>query len=60
MASQPTGPFVEQFQIIPPWAHNPEAILTPDGTVAVFTLGNGIQINGVSKPQLPLPRKGPR
>lgn len=46
VAEDPTGPYKEEFQIIPPWAHNPEAILTPDGTVAVFTLGNGIQING--------------
>ncbi len=46
VADEPTGPYKEEFQIIPPWAHNPEAIITPDGTVAVFTLGNGIQING--------------
>ena len=46
VSDNPTGPFKESFQIIPPWAHNPEAILTPDGTVAVYTLGNGIQING--------------
>ena len=36
-----TGPFTEHFQIIKPWAHNPEAIHTADGEVAVFTLGNG-------------------
>lgn len=40
-----TGPYKEQFQIIPPWAHNPEAILTADGEVAVFTLGNGVEPN---------------
>ena len=37
-----TGPYKEHFQVIPPWAHNPEAILTADGEVAVFTLGNGV------------------
>jgi len=40
-----TGPYKEQFQVIPPWAHNPEAILTADGELAVFTLGNGVEPN---------------
>ena len=38
VADEPTGPYKEEFQIIPPWAHNPEAIITPDGTVAVTPL----------------------
>jgi hypothetical protein len=45
-SDSPTGPYKESFQIIPPWAHNPEAILAADGTVALFTLGNGIQTHG--------------
>ena len=42
VANSPTGPYTEQFQIIPPWAHNPEAIHTTDGNVVIYTLGNGI------------------
>ena len=40
-ADDPQGPYTEAFQVIPPWAHNPEAILTPGGEVVVFTLGDG-------------------
>jgi hypothetical protein len=46
MWRQPTGPYTERLQIIPPWAHNPEAIHTPDGEVVVYTLGNGIPLHG--------------
>ena len=38
--------YTERLQIIPPWAHNPEAIHTPDGEVVVYTLGNGIPLHG--------------
>ena len=41
-----TGPYKEEFQIIAPWSHNPEAIRTADDEVVVFTLGNGIPIHG--------------
>ena len=40
------GPYTEQFQVIPPWAHNPEAILTPDNEVVLYTLGDGIPLHG--------------
>lgn len=46
VSDSPTGPYEEQFQIIKPWAHNPEAILTADGTVVIYTLGNGIPLHG--------------
>ena len=46
LADDPTGPYVEQFQIIPPWAHNPEAIHTTDDMVVIFTLGDGIPLHG--------------
>jgi hypothetical protein len=49
-ASDPAGPYTRQHQIIPPWAHNPEAIaLTTQNSAtgrnetmwAVYTLGDG-------------------
>ena len=46
VADEPTGPFTELFQVIQPWAHNPEAIVAADGTVVVFTLGDGVPIHG--------------
>jgi hypothetical protein len=49
-ADDPQGPYTEAFQIIPPWAHNPEAILTPGGEVVVFTLGDGKPVHGPEFP----------
>lgn len=46
VADEVTGPYSEQFQVIPPWAHNPEAILTADGHVVIYTLGDGIPLHG--------------
>lgn len=46
VADAPTGPYKEMFQVIEPWAHNPEAIATKDGHVAIFTLGDGIPFHG--------------
>lgn len=42
MSATPTGPFVRQGIAIPPWSHNPEAIVTPDGTWVIYTLGPGL------------------
>jgi hypothetical protein len=50
VATDPTGPYTEQFQIIPPWSHNPEAILTPDGNIVIFTLGDGYPVHGPEYP----------
>jgi hypothetical protein len=50
LADSPTGPYTEQFQIIPPWAHNPEAILTKEGEVVIFTLGDGKPVHGPEFP----------
>ena len=41
VSDTPEGPFVRQALAIPPWSHNPEAILTADGTYVIFTLGPG-------------------
>ena len=41
VSDTPLGPFVRQSLAIPPWSHNPEAILTADGTYVIFTLGPG-------------------
>jgi len=41
VSTTPLGPFVRQALAIPPWSHNPEAILTPDGTYVIYTLGPG-------------------
>ena len=51
-SSSPLGPFVKVADIIAPWAHNPQTIVTPDlatkhGYVyAVYTLGNGVPQSG--------------
>jgi hypothetical protein len=42
VSDTPTGPFVRQGIAIPPWSHNPEAIVTPDGTWVIYTLGPGL------------------
>ena len=49
IADKPTGPYTEQFQVITPWSHNPEAIITA-GNVVVYTLGNGIPLHGPEYP----------
>ena len=63
VADSPTGPYKEQFQVIPPWAHNPEAILTSDGTVVIYTLGDGIPYHGpefrCDEPPAPAPKPPP-
>jgi len=60
LADEPTGPYKEQFQIIPPWAHNPEAILTTDGQAVVYTLGDGIPAHGPEYPcDIPNPAPPP-
>ena len=48
-SDNPLGPYTEAFQIIPPWAHNPEAIET-SGEVVVFTLGDGVPVHGPEFP----------
>ena len=61
LADSPTGPYTEQFQIIPPWAHNPEAILTKEGEVVVFTLGDGAPVHGPEYPcDAPHPTPAPK
>ena len=32
---------MRQETVIPPWSHNPQAVLTPDGTWVIYTLGPG-------------------
>jgi hypothetical protein len=41
VADSPLGPFVRQDLVIPPWSHNPQAVVAPDGTWVIFTLGPG-------------------
>ncbi len=41
VADTPVGPFVRQDVVIPPWSHNPQAVVAPDGTWVIFTLGPG-------------------
>jgi hypothetical protein len=43
----PTGPFVRHGVAIPPWSHNPEAVLAPDGTWVIYTLGPGFGLKPV-------------
>ena len=47
-SSSPTGPFlrVAGDPVVPPWSHNPQQILAPDGTHVIFTLGDGWAQNG--------------
>lgn len=63
LADDPMGPYTEAFQIIPPWAHNPEAIETVDGEVVVFTLGDGKPVHGpefpCDAPSAPTPAPAP-
>ena len=40
-STTPTGPFAREGIAIPPWSHNPEAVLAPDGTWVIYTLGPG-------------------
>lgn len=48
----PLGPFEKLYELILPWAHNPQTVISPDkrarhGYVyAVFTLGNGVPLSG--------------
>eukprot|EP00039_Didymoeca_costata_P004535 m.73987 g.73987 ORF g.73987 m.73987 type:complete len:431 (+) comp12442_c0_seq2:33-1325(+) len=41
-----TGPFVRQSVTVNPWSHNPEAVIAPDGTWIIYTLGNGVPNKG--------------
>jgi hypothetical protein len=60
VADNATGPYTEKFQIIKPWSHNPEAILTTDGEVVVFTVGEGTPAHGPEYPcDEPSPPKPP-
>ena len=47
-AASPTGPFLRAAgpPVVPPWSHNPQHILAPDGTHVLFTLGDGWAQNG--------------
>jgi hypothetical protein len=38
-SSSPTGPFKMQDVALPPWHHNPQAILHPDGHWLLYTIG---------------------
>lgn len=42
VSDTPLGPFVRQGVAIPPWSHNPQAVIAPDGTWVIFTLGPGL------------------
>ncbi len=48
----PLGPFEKVADVVLPWAHNPQTIVSPDpgaqhGYVyALFTLGNGVPVSG--------------
>eukprot|EP00658_Telonema_sp_P-2_P030410 TRINITY_DN22967_c0_g1_i5.p1 TRINITY_DN22967_c0_g1~~TRINITY_DN22967_c0_g1_i5.p1 ORF type:complete len:361 (+),score=32.61 TRINITY_DN22967_c0_g1_i5:279-1361(+) len=41
VSDTPVGPFVRQAVAVPPWSHNPQAVIAPDGTWVIFTLGPG-------------------
>ena len=41
VSDTPMGPYVRQEVTIPPWSHNPQAVVAPDGTWVIFTLGPG-------------------
>eukprot|EP01063_Lacrimia_lanifica_P007813 TRINITY_DN1501_c0_g1_i1.p1 TRINITY_DN1501_c0_g1~~TRINITY_DN1501_c0_g1_i1.p1 ORF type:complete len:424 (+),score=136.29 TRINITY_DN1501_c0_g1_i1:66-1337(+) len=41
-SQSPNGPFERQKVILPPFAHNPEAIRASDGTWVLYTLGTGV------------------
>eukprot|EP00729_Bicosta_minor_P021730 gene21730-23268_t len=51
----PLGPFEKLADLILPWAHNPQTIVSPDSAskhgyvYAVYTLGNGVQLSGPPK-----------
>ena len=46
VAADPEGPFEETGLAVPPYAHNPDAILTPNGTVVIFHIGAGVPYAG--------------
>lgn len=55
-STDPVGPYTEAGSTVaPPWAHNPQAIHVPSqngkgrGTYCVFTLGDGVPMNGPIK-----------
>merc|ERR1711937_459108 len=66
-ASEPLGPYKRVKTVIPPWAHNPQAIRAPDSesatghVYALFSLGDGNPTHGTpkncgqGKPVPPLP-----
>eukprot|EP01047_Picozoa_sp_COSAG01_P022109 COSAG01_NODE_1304_length_10809_cov_2.635387_4_plen_554_part_00 len=39
VSPQPTGPFQLRNVALPPWHHNPQAVLHPDGTWLLYTIG---------------------
>jgi hypothetical protein len=38
-SSSPLGPFQFSDVALPPWHHNPQALLHPDGTWLIYTIG---------------------
>ena len=52
-SSTPLGPFERIRTLVPPWAHNPQAIRAPDAdhghVYALFTLGDGKNYHGGPK-----------
>ena len=55
VSQTPLGPFEKVKTIVPPWAHNPQAIRAPDNAsksgyiYALFTLGDGQNYHGTPK-----------
>ena len=55
VSQSPLGPFEKVKTIVPPWAHNPQAIRAPDNTsksghvYVLFTLGDGQTYHGAPK-----------
>lgn len=39
VSSSPVGPFNMQDVALPPWHHNPQVMLHPDGTWLIYTIG---------------------
>jgi hypothetical protein len=65
VAQTPLGPFTKLKTIVPPWAHNPQAIRAPDNSsksghfYALYTLGDGQNYHGPPKTCGPAPPPPP-
>ena len=65
VSQTPLGPFEKVKTIVPPWAHNPQAIRAPDNSsksgyvYALYTLGDGRNYHGSPKNCGPLPPAPP-